>query len=115
MQEFLESDDPEKKRLDGRINFFFFQLSELVNDPPTTLDFYDWRSNVNTLMEEIKELSLSDYEQLDDLVEAVKLQGERHVSDLDAEESPAVIAHSQEHYFESVAMLDSEINQLKKI
>lgn len=115
MEEFLESDDPEKKRLDKKINLLFFQLSQLVNDPPTTVDFYDWRSNVNNLMQEIEGFSPRVHDRLDDLVEAVKLQGERHVSDLDAEESPAVTAHSQERYFQSVAMLDSEINQLKKI
>ena len=115
MQEFLESDDREKKGLDGQVNLLFFQLSELVNDPPTILDFYDWRSNVNKLMKEIKRLSPKDHERLDDLVEGVKLHGEKHINDLDAEESPAVIAHSQEHYFQSVAMLESEINQLKRL
>ena len=115
MQEFFEGSDPEKKRFEREVNLLFFRLSELVNDPPTTVDFYDWRSNVNGLMKEIKRLSPKDYERLDDLVEGVKLHGEKHVGNLDTEQSPTVIAHGQESYFASVAMLDSEINQMKKI
>ena len=115
MQDFLESDDRKKKGLDGKVNLLFFQLSELVNNPPTTIDFYDWRSNINALMKEIKRLSPEDHKRLDDLVEGVKMRGEKHIIDLDAEESPAVVAHSQEHYFQSVAMLESEINQLKRL
>ena len=115
MQDFLESDDRKKKGLDGKVNLLFFQLSELVNNPPITIDFYDWRSSINALMKEIKSLSPKDHKRLEDLVEGVKMRAEKHIIDLDAEESPAVVAHSQEHYFQSVAMLESEINQLKRL
>ena len=98
-----------------KLNLLLFQLSESVKIPPTIVDLYDWRYNVDYVMGQIKELAPDHYNRLDDLVTAVQLQGQNHITDIDADEAVNVIAHSSEHYFEKVSMLISEINHLKSL
>lgn len=113
MVDLPENQKPKDEAGETKLGLLLFQLGELVKDPPTTVDLYDWRYNIDHVMKEIKDLAPDYYEQLDDLVTAVQMEGERHVSDIDAEEAPNVIAHSGEHYFAKVAHLISEINRLK--
>ncbi len=107
-------DHKNDKAIQEKLGILLFQLSELVKDPPTPIDFYDWRDNVSHVMKEIKAISLKSYDRLDDLVLAIERYGEQHVNDIENEVSPAEIAHSAERYFQQAAFLTSEINSLKR-
>ena len=115
MAEIPENQKSKDEATQTKLGLLLFQLGELAKDPPTTVDLYDWRFNLDHVMEEIKELAPDYHERLYDLVTAIQAQGEQHVTDIDAEEAPNVIAHSGQIYFEKVSILNSEINQLKSL
>jgi len=106
----MKESDPHTK-----LNHYLFQLSELIKSPPTVLDYHDWKSNVDFVMQEIHDLSDRAYEELEDLVTQLKRLGEDHVFRIDADEPPDVISRSSELYFEQVSYLTSEMNRLKGV
>lgn len=96
-----------------KLNLFLCQLGELIKEPPTVLNYYDWKSNIDYLMQEIHDVSDATYEKFNDLVAQVMEVGEEHVYFVDSDEPPNVISRSMEQYFKQVSYLTSEINSLK--
>lgn len=103
----------EEKRT--KLNLLLFQLGEMVKDPPTVLDHYDWKNDLDYVMQEIRDISEEAYEKLYDIVLQVQRMGEEHIGDIDGDAAPNVTARSAELYFQQVAYLTSEINSLKKV
>jgi len=107
----LPKDDATKAKL----QVLFFQLNEILKDPPTILDFPEWKDNISYVMDQIKELSELVYNRLDDLVTELIRRGENHVSDLDVDAAPQQTERSAYKYFEQLAYIESEINSLKSL
>ena len=104
---------PEERRV--KINTLLFRLSDLLKSPPIVIDLYTWTADVEQVMDEMQEISSDAYERLDDLVVELLRRAEQHISDLDADEAPSIIEHDNNLYFEQVAIINSEINFLKKL
>ena len=106
---------PKDEATRQKLQLLIFQLSEIINDPPTILDLADWEDNIEHVMNEIKDVSEMAYDRLDDLVIEVVRRGEIHVKDVDDEVSPKQSEQTAHEYFQQVAFVTSEINSLKSI
>jgi len=102
-------DEASKKQF----NTLLFQLGELLNDPPVVIGLYGWMDDVDEVMEKIQKLSPEAYDRLEDLVSEAVQRANQHVSDIDAEADPKVLEHDSNLYFEEIAFVSSEINNLK--
>ncbi|NGX51497.1 MAG: hypothetical protein K1060chlam2_01363 [Chlamydiae bacterium] len=96
-----------------KLQLLLYQLGELLNEPPTTLDLPDWRDNVTYIMEEIRDISELAFNHLEDLVAEVVRLGEVHVADLDEDAPPKQTERTGYDYFKQVGFVSSEINSLK--
>ena len=97
-----------------KLHALFFQLGEILKEPPTIIDCYDWIDNIDFLMQQIQAISEDVYSKLDDLVTEVQRCGKEHVHDIDTEASPSQISRSADLYFKQVSYINSEINNLKE-
>jgi len=97
----------------SKLSVLLFQLGDQLKEPPTILDYQDWKNNVDYIMEEIRDISDEAYNKLDDLVTEVLRLGEEHMHEIDAEEPPNVLARSAELFYAQVSYVTSEINSLK--
>jgi hypothetical protein len=109
------TETPKDEAAKAKLQLLLFQLSEILNDPPTILDLADWRDNISHVMDQIKEVSELAYNRLEDLVVEVVRRGEVHVDDLDSEAPPNQSERTAHEYFAQVAFVTSEINSLKSI
>ena len=99
----------------SKLNILLFQLGDQLKEPPTVLDYQDWKNNVDYIMEEIRDISDAAYGKLDDLVtEALRL-GEEHMHEIDSDEPPNVVGRSAELFYTQVSYVTSEINNLKAL
>ncbi len=86
-----------------------WQLRDLAQMPPVTIDLYVWERDIDAVMKQIRALSKRAYEQLEDLVLELEKRGIEHVRDLDNNEPPEVMEESHRRYFEQLAFLTSEL------
>ena len=98
-----------------KLHLLLYQLSEHLKDPPVVIDLYDWRDNLDHLMEEIEELSPYAYQSLRDLVDQALRIATEHVSDLDKDLAPRELQNSSMNYNKQLAFVMSEINRLKSL
>ncbi len=99
----------------AKLNVLLFQLGDQLKEPPTILDYQDWKNNVDYIMQEIRDISDTAYHKLDDLVTEVLRLGEEHVAEIDSDEPPNIVARSAELFFMQVSYVNSEINNLKAL
>ncbi len=102
----------DKKQIE--FHSLLFQLGEILKEPPTVIDCYDWLDTIDALMRQIRAISKEAHDKLDDLICEVQRRGQEHVRDIDANESPSQVARSADLYFEQVSYTNSEINDLKE-
>jgi len=107
------AENPKDEAAKEKLQLLLYQLSEILNEPPTTLDLPDWKDNVAYVMDQIKGVSELGYNHLEGLVIEVVRRGEVHVADLDEDASAAQTERTAYEYFEQVAFVASEINTLK--
>lgn len=96
-----------------KLQLLFYQLAELLKDPPVVINLFDWRDSVENVMNEIEEISPHVRERLQDLVTEVIRRAEAHVDDIDSDALPHKMEVSSQEYFTQVAFVTSEINALK--
>lgn len=96
--------EPEEK-----LEPLLWQLRDLAQMPPVTIDLYVWQGDIDMVMKQIRTLSKGAYEQLEDLVLELEKRGVEHVRDMDNNEPPEVTEESRRRYFEQLAFLTSEL------
>ncbi|CCB89468.1 hypothetical protein [Simkania negevensis] len=99
----------------AKLSVLLYQLGDQLKEPPTILDYQDWKNNVDYIMQEIRDISDAAYYKLDDLVTEVLRLGEEHVYEIDSDEPPNVVARSAELFYTQVSYVTSEINSLKSL
>jgi len=109
------AENPSDEASKEKLQLLLFQLGETLKDPPVVIDIYSWRDSVEVIMEEIQKVSPYAYNMLEDLITETVRIANIHVSDLDRNAPPNEIEQSSMKYFEQVAFVNSEINNLKSM
>lgn len=107
----LPQDEPSKEKL----KLLLFNLGEMLKDLPIIIDLYNWRDDVEYVMEEIKSLCPYIYNRLEDLVSRASQLAALHVNALDSDAPPNELEQSRINYFGQIAFVNSEINAIKSL
>ncbi|MBF5058906.1 hypothetical protein [Candidatus Neptunochlamydia vexilliferae] len=107
--------EPEDEAAKTKLQVLFFQLGELLKDPPDIMNLSDWRDNVEYALTEIHEISDSAYERLHMLAHEAINRAIIHVNHIDKDMPPDQLERSSAEYFEQVGFITSEINALKSM